>query len=183
VRAPRIQRRAFVALLAGVGCLLWALAPPALARPNEGGVTGAGAARGRTGKAQPAGPATAPNSPPLSTGGLGGANADGGEEAAGGTPQTEADPLVSNGLGSPSCRGALASELSVAGRRDCETSGFAAAPAPTADYGIDVHIDNSVLNPNSWGATIVQGLFVTPLWMGLVWAVHALVVTVVKLDL
>jgi hypothetical protein len=133
-------------------------------------------ARGRTGQAQGTGSAAAPSSPPLSTGEPGGANAAGGEEAAGGTPQSEADPLVSNGLGSPSCRGALASELSAADQRDCETSGFAAAPAPTADYGIDVHIDNSVLNPSSWGSTIVQDLFVTPLWMGLVWAVHALVV-------
>ena len=176
--ARRVPLRTLVAILAGVACCLGALAPSAAARASDGGVDGAVPAQGRAGQAQGTGTgvAEAPSGAPLSTGGLDGASTAGGEEAAGGTPQSEVDPLVSNGLGSPSCRGALASELSVADRRDCETSGFAAAPAPTADYGIDVHIDNSVLNPGSWGATIVQNLFVTPLWMGLVWAVHALVV-------
>jgi hypothetical protein len=115
----------------------------------------------------------APNSPPLTTAGTG---ADGGgEEDAG--PQAETDPLVSNGLGSPTCRGALARELSSAGRRNCETSGFVAAAAPTGDFGIDVHIDTGVLGFSSGGLlSTVQDLFVTPLWMALVWVVHALVV-------
>ncbi|HTD08360.1 MAG TPA: hypothetical protein VK680_05675 [Solirubrobacteraceae bacterium] len=100
----------------------------------------------------------------------------GGEEDIGQTPQGEADPLVSNGLGSPSCKGELVSELSATGRRNCETSGFAAAPAPTGNYGLDVHIDSGLLNTTAWGSTILQDMFVTPLWTGLVWAVHALVV-------
>ena len=88
--------------------------------------------------------------------------------------QGEADPLVANGLGSPLCRDPLGGGLPRAGRRNCETSGFVAAPAPTGDYGIDVHIDAGVLGVSPLG--IVQDLFVTPLWMALVWAVHALVV-------
>ncbi len=99
------------------------------------------------------------------------------EEGAGEVPQVETDPLVSNGLGSPTCRGALTGELSATNRRNCETSGFVAAPAPTADYGIDVHIDTGVLGISAGGAlSLVQDLIVTPLWMALVWAVHALVV-------
>ena len=57
------------------------------------------------------------------------------------------------------------------------TSGFVAAAAPTGDYGIDVHIDTGVLGLSSGGLlSAVQDLFVTPLWMALVWIVHALVV-------
>jgi hypothetical protein len=103
----------------------------------------------------------------------------GGEaEGAGASVQGEADPLVGNGLGSPLCKGALGGGLSAASRRNCETSGFVAAPAPTGDYGIDVHIDIGVLGGFSTGGLLstVQDLFVTPLWMALVWAVHALVV-------
>jgi hypothetical protein len=92
--------------------------------------------------------------------------------------QGESDPLVANGLGSPLCKGAPGGGLSAASRRDCETSGFVAAPAPTGNYGIDVHIDIGVLGGFSTGGleSAVQDLFVTPLWMALVWAVHALVV-------
>jgi hypothetical protein len=98
------------------------------------------------------------------------------EQGPGATPPAEADPLVSNGLGSPSCKGALIGELSAAGRRNCETSGFAAAPAPTGNYGLDVHIEDGVLAWGSWGDSIAQELLIAPLWMGLVWAVHGLVV-------
>jgi hypothetical protein len=85
---------------------------------------------------------------------------------------------VSNGLGSPLCKGALGvGELSSADQRDCETSGFVAAMAPTGNYGLDVHIDTGVLGISSGGLlTGVQDLFVAPVWMALVWAVHALVV-------
>ncbi|MGO9319375.1 MAG: hypothetical protein ACLQBY_01020 [Solirubrobacteraceae bacterium] len=126
---------------------------------------------------KPAAANAAPSGPPLASAGTGAGTgtAAGGEEAAGETPQAEADPLVSNGLGSPTCTGALAGELSETSRRNCETSGFVAAPAPTGDYGIDVHIDTGVLGISSGGA-LVQELIVTPLWMALVWAVHALVV-------
>ena len=116
----------------------------------------------------------APSSSPLTTGA--GAT-DGGEEQASGAQQAAADPLVSNGLGSPTCRGVLAGELSHASRRNCETSGFVASPAPTGDYGIDVHIDTGLTGLGSGGLlSIVQDVIVTPLWMALVWAVHALIV-------
>jgi hypothetical protein len=109
--------------------------------------------------------------------GAGGEAPASGEEQASGVQQAAADPLVSNGLGSPSCRGALAGELSHASRRNCETSGFVAAPAPTGDYGIDVHIDTGLPGLSSgWLLSIVQDVVVTPLWMALVWAVHALIV-------
>jgi hypothetical protein len=82
----------------------------------------------------------APSGPSLtSNGGSGAAEEDGG-----GSPQSEADPLVSNGLDSPLCEGTLGEgELPQASRRDCETSGFVAASAPTGHYGLDVHINRA----------------------------------------
>ncbi len=163
---------AFV-LLAGAGCgspgLAAAARAPAAGIPHAAGGT---SARGHRGAPAP----SAPNSPPL-TSGTGSAPADG-DEVTGGSPQGEADPLVSNGLGSPLCKGALgAGELPAASRRDCETSGFIAAAAPTADYGIDVHINTGALGIGSgWLLSAVQDLFLTPVWMALVWAVHAVVV-------
>ena len=146
---------------------------------------GAGDARAKTADAPPSharpmtGTKSAPSAPALGAG-SGGVSSSGAGEAEGSdaSVQGESDPLVGNGLGSPLCKGALGGGLSAAGRRDCETSGFVAAPAPTGDYGIDVHIDVGVLGGFSTGGMLsaVQDLFVTPLWMALVWAVHALVV-------
>ncbi len=120
--------------------------------------------------------AAAPSAAPLPTG-SGGLQAAGGAEAGAEASPAGADPLVSNGLGSPTCKGALAGELAQSSRRNCETSGFVAAPAPTGDYGLDVHIDTGVLGFSTGGLlSTVQDLFVTPLWMALVWAVHATVV-------
>jgi hypothetical protein len=118
----------------------------------------------------------APASPPLTAGQAYSPGAEALPDA--GSQSPEADPLVANGLGSPLCRGALgASQLSGAGRRNCETSGFVAAADPTGDYGIDVHIDTGVLGLSTGGLlSTVQDLFITPVWMALVWAVHALVV-------
>lgn len=119
---------------------------------------------------------TAPNRPPLSTYGTGGEGGSG-EETSGLSPQGEADPLVSNGLGSPTCRWADAGELPVASRRDCETSGFVASAAPTGDYGLDVHIDTGLPGLSSgWLLSAVQDMVIAPIWMALVWAVHSLVV-------
>lgn len=117
----------------------------------------------------------APTRPPLAPGANG---TEGGGEDVGVGTQGESDPLVSNGLGSPGCKGTLAVQLSAADRNHCETSGFLAAPAPTGDYGIDVHIDTGLLGGLSSGGLLsaVQDLFITPLWMGLVWAIHALLV-------
>jgi hypothetical protein len=121
--------------------------------------------------------ARSPAEPPLLHSGAS-AVPGGDEPQAGGSPGTEADPLVSNGLGSPLCSGPPGgSALSPANRRNCETSGFVAAAAPTGNFGIDVHIDTGLLGLSSAQLlAIVQNLLVTPLWMALVWAVHALVV-------
>jgi hypothetical protein len=119
----------------------------------------------------------APSGPPLASGPAEAASGSPGEDA-GAPSRAEADPLVSNGLGSPLCKGVLGGgELPAASTRNCETSGFVAAPAPTGNYGIDVHIDTGLLGLSTGGAlSAVQDLFVTPLWMALVWAVHAIVV-------
>jgi hypothetical protein len=99
------------------------------------------------------------------------------EEGSAAAGEGELDPLVSNGLGSPTCERAGRAELSATSRSHCETSGFVASAAPTGNYGLDVHIDKGVLGLSDGGLmSAVQDLFVTPLWMALVWAVHALVV-------
>jgi len=152
---------------------LAALAAFALANPGVAAAQGDASA----GASAP----TAPDAPPLTgvgaSSGGGGAGESGGTESGAGTPEAQADPLVSNGLGSPSCRGALAGELSATSKRNCETSGFVAAPAPTGNYGFDVHIDTGLLGLGSGAMdSAVQGLVVTPVWMALVWATHALVV-------
>ncbi len=95
-----------------------------------------------------------------------------GSDASASAPPSSGDPLVENGLGSPLC-GAPA-ELPAAGRHNCETSGFEAAGAPTGNYGLDVHIDTGLLGVNS--QTVLQDYLVEPVWMGLVWVVHALIV-------
>jgi hypothetical protein len=100
------------------------------------------------------------------------------EAGEGSSPQAEADPLVSNGLGSPLCRAIPgAGNLPGSSRRNCETSGFVASGSQTADFGVDVHIDTGLLGLSSGGlSTVVQDICVAPLWMALVWAVHALLV-------
>jgi hypothetical protein len=145
--------------------LLLGEAPPALAVP-----TGTHSNKNGT---------RAPSNPPLLSSDAGsGGGEDAGAEADL-TPQGETDPLVSNGLGSPTCKGPLAEELSDTSRRNCETSGFVAAPAPTGDYGIDVHIDTGLPGlSSSWWQTTVQDFLVALPWTALVWSVHALVVMV-----
>jgi hypothetical protein len=104
--------------------------------------------------------------------------AGGSEEADGAAAEIGSDPLVNNGLGSPLCRGRVSeAALSASARRNCTTSGFVASPAPTSDYGLDVHIDTGVLGLSHGGLmSALQDLLVTPLWMALVWLVHALCV-------
>jgi hypothetical protein len=119
-----------------------------------------------------------PSRPPLTSASSSDERA--GVEAAGEStaPQAEADPLVSNGLGSPLCQRALGDgELSRSGRSNCETSGFVAAPAQTGDFGVDVHIDTGLLGLSPASLLVaVQDLFIAPVWMALVWATHALLV-------
>ncbi|HEV7162068.1 MAG TPA: hypothetical protein VGN25_02330 [Solirubrobacteraceae bacterium] len=153
--------------LTGALCLCWALSCGPLATRSLAAEQSRGAV-----------PARAPTRGPLSTGS--GAAASSGEEASDGegdAPQDQADPLVSNGLASPSCQAASAADLSAGDRHHCESSGFIATAAPTGNYGIDVHIDTGVLGVSSnWLSSAVQDILIAPAWMGLVWAVHALVV-------
>jgi hypothetical protein len=121
----------------------------------------------------------APTQPPLLSGGASTGTSADAEENQGAGAQGETDPLVSNGLSSPTCKGALAGELGSTNTRNCETSGFLAAADPTGDYGIDVHIDVGVFGFSAGGIqSYVQDLLVTPVWTALVWAVHSLVVMV-----
>jgi hypothetical protein len=176
----RWQRASLLALAFGA-CVgsqlawgrLYAYADPGAAPARRTGPFPAPASADGTSTVAPNG-ARAPNEPPLGAAGAGSA-AGGDGEGGEGSSQLEADPLVSNGLGSPLCKGALGDEeLPAPARRHCETSGFVAAAAPTGDYGIDVHIDTGVLGLNA--STAVQDLVVAPLWMAVVWSVHAVVV-------
>lgn len=114
----------------------------------------------------------APSGPPLLTE----SPAGGGSEAEMSSSEVASagDPLVGNGLGSPLCAGMEAGGLSSAGERNCRTSGFEAAPAPTGNYAFDVHIDTGVIGAN--GDTLEQDYLISPLWFALVWVVHALIV-------
>ena len=79
---------------------------------------------------------------------------------------------MSNGLGSPLCHPGTEAELPPAAARNCRISGFDATQAPTGDYAFDVHINTGVLGAN--GATLEQDYLISPVWMALVWMVHAL---------
>ena len=95
-------------------------------------------------------------------------------EASASEPSSEGDPLVQNGLGSPLCREGAGAELSPASTRNCQTSGFEAAQAPTSNYAFDVHIETGLLGVN--GDTLEQNYLISPVWMALVWVVHTLIV-------
>jgi hypothetical protein len=96
-----------------------------------------------------------------------------GADASSSAPSSGGDPLVENGLGSPLC-GRRANALSIASRQHCATSGFEADGAPTGNYGLDVHIDTGALGFTA--ATLEQDYLIGPVWMGLVWIVHTLIV-------
>jgi hypothetical protein len=83
------------------------------------------------------------------------------------TDSAVGDPLVGNGLGGALCRNAqLASGLSAAVKRNCQTAGTAAASAPVGHYGFDVHIDTGTLGVSSRTLLVaVQTLLLTPLTM------------------
>jgi hypothetical protein len=161
---------------------LAALATAAAVAAPSAGATTRHARHGRPAGA-PSGPQSsprAPSGPPLVSGAMAGGVVEGaGTGAAGGdasasAPTSRGDPLVENGLGSPLCRGRTGEALAQVGRRNCRTSGFEAAAAPTGNYALDVHIDTELLSLN--GQALLQDYLIQPLWMGLVWVVHALIV-------
>src|SRR5208282_2090937 len=118
------------------------------------------------------GPAHAPVVSPLDAGGP---SSEGDEEAPGRAPAVESDPLVSNGLGSPLCDGALAlGGIPPRASRNCSTSGFVASATPTDNFGLDVHIDTGLLGISKGGfQSAVQDVLIAPVWTALVWVVHA----------
>jgi hypothetical protein len=120
----------------------------------------------------------APGGPPLVTGTAGGEAGGSGQDASASVPSSTGDQLVSNGLGSPSCSsGAGTAELSASGERNCQLAGFQATGAPTSNYAFDVHIDTGALGLGSGAvASAVQDLLIMPVWLALVWVVHALIV-------
>jgi hypothetical protein len=82
---------------------------------------------------------------------------------------------VGNGLGSPLCRRAAgAGGLSSEALRNCRTSGFLVAPAPTSNYAFDVNVEHGLLEVNAM--MLLQDYVLAPVWMALVWVVHALLV-------
>jgi hypothetical protein len=123
----------------------------------------------------------APTKPPLvsGSGAAAGSEASGaGSDASASAPSSTGDQLVSNGLGSPSCSsGAGTAELSASGERNCQLAGFQATGAPTSNYAFDVHIDTGAFGLGSGAvASAVQDLLIMPVWLALVWVVHALIV-------
>ena len=115
---------------------------------------------------------TAPSDPPLTS-----PLDAGGAEDTEGVPSLEGDQLVDNGLSSPLCETARAFTLSSAAQSNCRTSGFVGAPAPTNNYDLDVNIDAGTLGiGNGQLLSVIQDVFIAPIWEGLVWLVHALVV-------
>ncbi len=131
-------------------------------KPPGGAAAAGGAVQGNT----------APSGPPLSSP----VQVGGGEDTAG-VPSAEGDQLVENGLGSPLCRGTTSGELSSAAQSNCQTSDFVGAPAPTNNYELDVNIDTGALGLSSGGLlSVIQDVFIAPVWNALVWVVHALIV-------
>jgi hypothetical protein len=143
--------------------------------------------------ALPSGSAPAPPSTPAATAGGQAQGATGPSAVVPGAAVADPDaqasslpgdgPLVSNGLGSPSCAGAAAlGRLSAGGRTNCEASGDVAAPAPLDNYQFDIHIDLPTFGVVSGLAnefdTLVQDGVLTPLWMALVWITDVLLVAI-----
>ncbi|HEV3072347.1 MAG TPA: hypothetical protein VGY76_13080 [Solirubrobacteraceae bacterium] len=86
------------------------------------------------------------------------------------------DPLVENGLGSPMCEASSgAGSLSAQVLANCRTSGWVAAGAPTANYAFDMNMGGGgLLGLDPQG--LFQQYLLAPIWMGLVWIMHALLV-------
>lgn len=186
MNVARAAATVLAAALAGALALgLGALAPPARAasRQNQAHSQSSSVAarqdqRQSRSALAPARP-RAPVGPPLVSSADGSGDLDTtldeaqpGADASSSAPSSGGDPLAQNGLGSPLC--ADVGTLSAASRQDCASSGFTATAAPTGDYGLDVHIDTGALGFTA--ATLEQDYVIGPIWMSLVWVVHALVV-------
>ncbi len=108
----------------------------------------------------------APSGPPLTAGASGGSKEQSVQVFRG-------DPLVENGLGSPMCsEPAALAGLSALTRSNCAGSGWVAAAAPTSNYAFDVNAGGGFLGFSL--QSLFQQYLLAPVWMALVWAVHAL---------
>jgi hypothetical protein len=120
----------------------------------------------------------APSGPPLTVDSIGTSETQGTagtSEAQSAQSFAGGDPLVENGLGSPMCHplaGSGSGGVSAQVQSNCRTSGWVAAAAPTSNYAFDVHAGGGLLGfgPQS----LYQEYLLAPVWMGLVWVVHAL---------
>jgi hypothetical protein len=97
------------------------------------------------------------------------------QEASASASPSGGDSLVDNGLGSPLCGKGAHAELSQAGERNCRSSDFEAAQAPTGDYAFDVHINTGVANAGNYLSEVVQNAAQWG-WMLLVAVVHGVIV-------
>jgi hypothetical protein len=114
----------------------------------------------------------APTGPPLALSPTSGIATET-DEAASAQSAGVGDPLVDNGLGSPTCREQTGrGGLSAQALRNCRSSGFAPAPAPTSNYAFDVHLAGGLFELDPMA--LFQDYLLAPAWMGLVWVVHAL---------
>jgi hypothetical protein len=93
-------------------------------------------------------------------------------------PPVDASPLSSNGFESPSCASAaLAAQLSPAERTNCSVSGVAVAPVPLSNYAVDINIPSGLdASFNEDILSVVQDLFVTPVWTAVVWLIHVVLI-------
>jgi hypothetical protein len=98
--------------------------------------------------------------------------------AAGAAAPVAASPLAANGFESPSCTSStLAAQLSPAERTNCAVSGVAVAPVPLSNYAVDIDIPSGLSASGGEDVdSIVQDLFVTPVWTAVVWLVHVVLI-------
>ncbi len=120
-----------------------------------------------------AGAKKAPGSPPLSAGETIALSPE--AEASASASPSGGDPLVDNGLGSPLCHEGASAELGQASERNCGSSDFDAARAPTGDYAFDVHINTGVTNWGNYLSASMQDAAQWG-WMLLVAIVHGVIV-------
>lgn len=140
------------------------------------GATLVDGAQARTPKAPSEPPLLAPRSPSAMVSedlGMGAVPASPAQESSASGAPSGGDALAANGLGSPLC--ADSAQLDTTSRRNCQTSGFIAASAPTGNYAFDVNIDTGIGNLSNSASAIVLD-FAEQGWMALVAVTHALIV-------
>lgn len=164
--------RQAIALGVGIFCVLGCQAPvaqAATAATHHGGAQ----RRPHSGSSRsPSGPPLVSGSSAYATPGQSRAGSEEGVEVEGRAAESEADPLVENGLGSPLCT-EVGAGLSPAAIQNCKTSDFVATPVPSPNYAFDVNIPSGlILNL----AGDFQNFILRPPWTMFVWGVHYLLI-------